>query len=335
VRAAGDARPAHPRDAQRGDAAPRLDRIGLLDKALFSLACQEHQPLEVVLVTQSVEPGAVQALEAALARYDRLARWSRRVVAAPSREDIRARLVNLGVREARGQYLAFLDDDDVVYPDHYSRLIEALQGSERAWAIGGVREVRQSRTRDGSLYADSKQPLFPRTRFERADLVQSNYVTCHSYVVDRTRLGSFPVEFAEETSRNEDYIFLLRLTALFRPLMLTDRPTAEYRIRNDGTNTVLAGATAESHAQNARAWRLAELLKDAAKSAQMLITLDEYESDLKRAWEIGNQTGRSAQVPATHNGSLRYQVADDLNGLVKRVLPVHGVLKNLLSKRNR
>ena len=36
-------------------------------------------------------------------------------------------LLNLAVRRARGTYVAYLNDDDVYYPDHVERLVQALQ----------------------------------------------------------------------------------------------------------------------------------------------------------------------------------------------------------------
>lgn len=57
---------------------------------------------------------------------------------------------NVGVREARGRYLAYLDDDDLYLPDHLARLAERL---ERRPGVGlvyaDVLLVKQQRAGDG------------------------------------------------------------------------------------------------------------------------------------------------------------------------------------------
>lgn len=68
-----------------------------------------------------------------------------------------ARLFNRGVELARGQWIAFLDDDNVFAPDHLSSLIEHAQRT-------GVRAVHSGRTMhwpDGSPYLEQ---LFPHAR---------------------------------------------------------------------------------------------------------------------------------------------------------------------------
>jgi glycosyltransferase involved in cell wall biosynthesis len=44
---------------------------------------------------------------------------------------------NRGISEARGTWIAFLDDDDLWAPDKLARQLEALRTTGRAWAYGG------------------------------------------------------------------------------------------------------------------------------------------------------------------------------------------------------
>jgi hypothetical protein len=170
--------------------------------------------------------------------------------------------------------------------------------------------------------------------FDLAHLIRENFITCHSYVLDRTRMGRFPVKFAEELSLHEDYAFLLRLCALFRPALPPGPPSCEYRIRDDGTNSILYGGSESAMMGKQRAWSLSTTLKNASKrSIQMLVTEEEFEDETERVrkttWSIAEEAGRRAAILK----EPRFQLVDKANSLVKQRGPrVHNALKFVASK---
>ncbi len=59
----------------------------------------------------------------------------------------RSRAANLGLQEASGRYVLFLDEDDLLLPDHVWRLVKALQARREAKAAyAGVRAVDETGT---------------------------------------------------------------------------------------------------------------------------------------------------------------------------------------------
>jgi hypothetical protein len=102
-----------------------------LDRTLFSLACQEHAPLEV-----RVAPEAAHTLE----RYRRLApktQWG---------------TTETGVQP----YVAFFEAGDTVYPAHFQRLVTALHDSRAAWAMARARWALTDDTVVGEPYCRGK-----------------------------------------------------------------------------------------------------------------------------------------------------------------------------------
>lgn len=122
--------------------APRLSIVvpvhnveDFLEACLCSLAEQSLRDLEVVMVDDGSTDGS-----AAIAR---------RFAA----EDERFRLVtqanaglgaarNAGTREARGEFLAFVDSDDVVPPDAYEKMLASLDASGSDFVSGNVSRLR-------------------------------------------------------------------------------------------------------------------------------------------------------------------------------------------------
>lgn len=305
-----------------------LARASLLDQALFSLATQTHRGLEIILVSQSMEPDARTSLERLLARHQALGGYSFKVILCPSSEDIRAKLGNLGIAAATGQYLAFLDDDDVVYPAHYSALIDALTKSpDHAWAFAPVCRAFFEATADQGLYCTRKE-TYPRGEtLELARLFHENYVPNHSFLIDRSRIGAFKVAFEESLTKGEDHALLMRLLAVFRPLAVGGPPTVEYRIRNDGSNTVPhEGLTPEAAAALQQQWQMAHDVKSRLTgSLQVLVTRAELVGEVLRGLVV-------AERPAPDE--LRYRLVDAANAVLKKGLPlIHASLKGTLGSR--
>lgn len=320
-----------------------LSRLGYLDHAIFSLACQDYGPLEIVITSQSQEPGVVEALQQVLERHKPVGGYSYQILLEPSSQDIRARLLNLGMRAGRGQYVAFLDDDDVIYPQHYARLIELLRNGQSAWAVGRTQRAYFRKDSQGGLYCYNKVTMPRPESFDLAALVIDNYITCHSYVLDRTRMGRFALEFPEQMTVLEDYVFLLKLSALFRPDFLSGPPSCEYRIRDDGTNSVMVGGLSEQlRTARENQWAIARHVKDLAKrSIQMLMTESEFERHLehtrRQTLQSVEAAARSTQVHQEIFDSLRsqprFQIIDRANEKLKHHLPgTHRRLKSLAKR---
>ncbi len=95
------------------------DRPKLLKRALQSIAGQTYRPIEVVIVNDSDCDLDSKEIETILGdielNYLRL-----------EKNTGRARSGNVGIEHARGEYIGFLDDDEL-YPEHLAVLCNALQ----------------------------------------------------------------------------------------------------------------------------------------------------------------------------------------------------------------
>ncbi|MGH7330484.1 MAG: glycosyltransferase family 2 protein, partial [Polyangiaceae bacterium] len=96
---------------------PTYNRPELLSRALESIARQNYPAIEKIVVNDGGENVSDIAGRFAVALVDR------------EKNGGHAAALNSGIVRARGEYVAFLDDDDVFFPDHVSSLVAALEGS--------------------------------------------------------------------------------------------------------------------------------------------------------------------------------------------------------------
>ena len=129
---------------------------------------------------------------------------------------------NTGLEAASGHYLGFLDDDDLLLPEHVSVLVETLQRQAMAQvAYSGVRMI--------AYWADGT-PGFETVLnrpFHLPSLRAQNYIPMHAVLFDRALLAA-GCRFDEHLALYEDWDFWLQL-AEHSTFLHVDQITACYR----------------------------------------------------------------------------------------------------------
>lgn len=107
----------------------------ILEESLRSVMAQDHADFECIVVDESQDPQSI-AMCIALCESD--ARF-RRVV--PQERIGLAASLNLGIQEARGEFIARFDSDDVCAPDRLSRQLAAFDADPAIDILGGGLEL--------------------------------------------------------------------------------------------------------------------------------------------------------------------------------------------------
>lgn len=210
-------------------------REHFLDKCLFILSGQNYQDIEPIVVAQY--HSSEQEIEQISAIIEK---WKYffpliKLIHYPSQTDTRSHSLNLGIQAATGRYLAFLDDDDKLYPQHYENLVSLLQSTNFSWAYSQI--VRADFNEDGQLISRS----FPYHRecYLFTEHLRGNFIPIHAPLIDLERIPAFNCFFNENLTKLEDYDFWLRLAYKYQPIY-SNIISGEYCIRGDGSNTVIS-----------------------------------------------------------------------------------------------
>jgi GT2 family glycosyltransferase len=192
---------------------PTRDRRELVLRAVGVAVAQEGVDVEVVVVDDGSRDGTAAHVERHRPAGDvRVLRSERSRGVAAAR--------NRGLAEARGEWVAFLDDDDVWAPDKLRTLLAAA-GPAEAWACSGAVNV------DEGLQVIDYSPAPAATRVFPAILAQ-NVVPggCSNAVVRRAALGEVG-GFDEALSVLADWDLWIRLAEIGAPAVV-DAPLVGY-----------------------------------------------------------------------------------------------------------
>ena len=190
------------------------DRPALLAEAIASIRATGY-PAEIVVVNDG---GARPNVEGVTLVEHEVSRG-------------RAAAANAGVRAARNEYIAFLDDDDLYYPEHLATLSNAAHGSNAtAWYSDAVSAFIDGNNREAMrIYARD---------FDRELLFVDNYIPLPTLLFRRSDfldLGGFDPAF----DLFEDWDFLIRL-AQRGAFVHVPRITCEIRHIKGGGSVILS-----------------------------------------------------------------------------------------------
>jgi glycosyltransferase involved in cell wall biosynthesis len=177
---------------------PTRNRWTLLSRnALRSGLDQEGVDHEVIVVDDGSDDGTAEQLSRLGDSRLRVVRHQRPLGVAQAR--------NAGIAAARGEWVAFLDDDDLWSPHKLRMQIDASRAEGADWAYAGVVSVREDRT------VDYVFPLPDRNELDRELLVRSVLPAGCSNVIARTELVRGVGGFDEEFFQLADWDLWIRL----------------------------------------------------------------------------------------------------------------------------
>lgn len=199
---------------------PTIGRESLIE-AVASVAAQTYRPVEVIIVYDAADvvPDEVSLRAAAADCSLVIHRHKERKGGAGAR--------NTGIALAQGEYVGFLDDDDIYYPSKLETLVRALEQSSDVDAVFG-----KMRSFDGVRHMT--RLAYPANFSRKTNLLVMNYIHNNASLVRAKVLSS--VKFYEPLARFQDLQFNAELSYRFN-VSFVDEFVAEWRndVRSDRT----------------------------------------------------------------------------------------------------
>jgi hypothetical protein len=215
-------------------------RLYELNRCVFSLIGQKHRPLHIILTLQRFSDAQIVATQKSLEPLFKLFNAPKLTIRNwenQSPKDARTELLNMGLAAATGQYVSFLDYDDVLYPEAYEILTQRLSETGAAIAFGSVRVV------NADVYPHfihvSRQVTPPFAGESLADLFRANFCPIHSYLIDRSVVSPEILSFDTGMTWEEDYDLLLKICAAYpSDFGALKKVIGDYVYKTDGSNSV-------------------------------------------------------------------------------------------------
>lgn len=283
------------------------DRPGLLREAVASVRATGY-PCEIVVVNDG---GAKPELDGVTLVHHEQSRG-------------RSEAANAGANAATNAYLAFLDDDDLFYPEHLETLARAATAPHAAWYSDAVSAFLRP-GESGAYEPYQRLRLFAQD-FDPALLLLDNYIPLLALLLPRQSfldLGGFDPEF----DLFEDWDFLIRLSRR-GGFLRVPRVTCEVRHFEGGSSVVLA---APEGSERFRAAKLQVWRKHASLLGHDVIA-DAFERQKRRGNALYAQLVEAKGDADAARGEIdrgtreSIEARNEINGHTLRVRELEGAL---------
>lgn len=255
-----------------------------------SILAQSFSDFELLLIDDGSTDGSLELCRSLAGTDARI-----RVLCQPNGGVSAAR--NLGLGEARGRYIAFIDADDIVTPDYLERLLEGMRPADSVLSLCAHARIRSY---DDALATErSAAERLPAQQCAKRVLCGRFPISVCCCLLERARIGE--LRFPVGVRSNEDKDFL------YRYLLANEGGTVAFSRDKLYGYLVREGSAARSAWNGSRdvilvADRLAELTarvhpewRELAENARMTARFD----TLKRIVRSG---GESAEARAAFAG---------------------------------
>lgn len=198
-----------------------------LKKCIDSVLMQSYENLQIILVDDGSTDGSSKIC-------DEYAKFDNRILVIHKKNGGLSSARNAGLKEARGNYITFLDSDDYVNATVYQELYMALQKRKDRIACTNFRRVDEAGKIYDKIDPHSNMEILSNIQYLRELLLHiGDTSTC-------TKL--FPKEvlkdkFFNEDKLNEDFLFMVDLITCFKEIVYTGSVGYFYLIRENSISS--------------------------------------------------------------------------------------------------
>jgi glycosyltransferase involved in cell wall biosynthesis len=217
---------------------PTRNRIALLTRSIRSVQAQRGTSFEVIVVDDHSIDETSEVMASLGDDRIRVLRTERPGGAAVAR--------NLGIGEAAGRWIAFLDDDDLWAPDKLAKQVGAMSGSGRMWAYSGAVFINPAgRIRGGAPPPSPDEVIALLPRYNPIPAAASNVIIAAEVIAET---GGFDPSLIHMT----DWDLWLRIAARWGPPACVPSPSVAYRLHGGNFSVRPEGIRSEVAAMKLR-----------------------------------------------------------------------------------
>lgn len=195
---------------------PMYNRSFFVEQSIDSVIAQTYKNWELIIIDDYSTDNSKEIVEKYIERDLRI-----KIICLEQNSGV-AEARNRGIEIANGQYLAFLDSDDIWHPEKLQKQIFFMKKNNIAFSYTQYRHFSQKDKYEGKLI-DVKEHVTYK------ELLKGNIIGCLTVVIDREKIKNIMMR----SERHEDYILWLQILKSGYEAYGLKKDLARYRISSN------------------------------------------------------------------------------------------------------
>lgn len=191
-----------------------------ISQTIESVIAQTYKDWEMIIIDDGSKDNSAEIVE-------EYAKKDSRIILLKQANGGSAAARNNGIRNAKGQYIALLDADDLWEPEFLASQIECMKKNDAVCVYCSYRLIDA----DGS---EIKQPVMSRELVTEKDMLITNYIGCLSGLYDSKKHGKIYLR-EEFKSIRDDYAYWCDIVKLEKKAYGNPEILASYRVLDNST----------------------------------------------------------------------------------------------------
>jgi len=197
---------------------PMYNSEKFIDLTIQSVQSQTYQNWEMIIVDDASTDRSIEIVKKIMSNEPRLQLKQLADNLGP------AHTRNNGIKIAKGQFLAFLDSDDLWHKDKLEKQIKFMQKNEYAFTFTSYEKIDEKGNKIGNILPFKGQVTYH-------DLLKSNHIGCLTAMIDLKILG-YKMYMPDIKKRQDQGLWLEILKEIDKAYCLY-KVLGKYRIRKD------------------------------------------------------------------------------------------------------
>jgi glycosyltransferase involved in cell wall biosynthesis len=195
---------------------PSYNSVRFISETIESVLDQTYIHWEMIIIDDGSSDNSIKIVESYLLKDSRikLIKLSKNMGPATTR--------NYGIKEAKGRYIAFLDSDDLWYPNKLLQQISFMYNNDIALSYTRYNHIEEkSKKIINEIYIPSKVSY--------SELLKQNIIGCLTAIYDTKKLGKI---YMPEIRQRQDYALWLDILKKIPYAYGIEESLASYRVRS-------------------------------------------------------------------------------------------------------
>jgi glycosyltransferase involved in cell wall biosynthesis/lipopolysaccharide biosynthesis protein len=182
----------------------------LLENALYSLLAQTACIVQPILAVQDLSQSMLAHLHKILRQIPFSTAYPpvvKEYYSDTSCSDLRALMLNQELRLARTEYVAFLDYDDILFPNAYHWLLTRLKRTNKNATFGLIYtascNLAEKKIKHRSINYDTGKTF--------SDFYNNNHTPIHGFMINKSKINTENINFFKCMKYMEDYYMTLQI----------------------------------------------------------------------------------------------------------------------------